>query len=90
MTNRRPRNVGLDDVDRDAWYDWVLVWRYWHGQADGLRSPYHREQEALLRLGEVHRLSHLALAARLGVSARTIIRWCRAREDRARRCHVSA
>ncbi len=55
------------------WYDWVVVYRYWTGDAAGLRRPYRREQLALMRLGAD--MSVPELAARLGVTERTIFRW---------------
>ena len=55
------------------WYDWALVWRYWHGFGEGLRQPYLLEILELLRLGEDH--SADALAKRLGVSQRQVQRW---------------
>lgn len=55
------------------WYDWVLVWRYWHGQADGLRRPCLLEIGELLRLGAG--LSSERLALRLDRPERTILRW---------------
>lgn len=55
------------------WYDWVLVYRYWTGEADGLRRPYLLEIAELLRLGA--HLDHVALAARLGFSDRQVLRW---------------
>lgn len=71
-TSRRPR--GWHD-----WYDWALVYRYWTGDAAGLRKPYLREQAHLLRLGA--ELGNVELAARLGVTENTIIRWrARARQ----------
>lgn len=55
------------------WYDWALVYRYWHGNHEGLRQPYLREIEALLRLGAG--LKAADLACQVGVSQRTIERW---------------
>lgn len=55
------------------WYDWALVWRYWHGQADGLRRPYLLELAELMYLGRD--LTGEQLAARLGRPERTICRW---------------
>lgn len=54
-------------------YDWALVWRYWHGQAEGLRKPYPRERAVLLHLGRD--LTQAQLAERLGLPERTICRW---------------
>jgi hypothetical protein len=54
-------------------YDWALVWRYWHGTAQGLRRPYPLEQWELLRLGRS--LTQAQLAERLGLPERTICRW---------------
>jgi len=54
-------------------YDWALVWRYWHGVAEGLRRPYPLEQMELMRLGA--HLTQLQLAQRLGLPERTICRW---------------
>lgn len=62
-------------VGYDTWYDWALVWRYWHRQAEGLRPPYLLEQAALLRLGAAAGLTAEELADRLGVAERTIVRW---------------
>lgn len=56
-----------------SWYDWALVWRYWHGQAQGLRSPCALEIVELLRLGR--HLSDVLLGERLGLSDRQIARW---------------
>jgi hypothetical protein len=49
------------------------VWRYWHGQAEGLRKPYVREVQELLRLGR--HLSDRQLAEQLHMPERTIWRW---------------
>ena len=54
-------------------YDWALVWRYWHGQAQGLRRPYVLEAQMLVRLGRD--LSDERLAERLGVQVRQVERW---------------
>jgi hypothetical protein len=58
---------------RHNWYDWALVWRYWHGQAEGLRNPYPLERAVLLQMGRG--LTDAALAERLGLSERAIARW---------------
>lgn len=58
------------------WYDWALVYRYWTGEADGLRRPYLLEIAELLRLGA--HLDNVALATRLGFSVRQVIRWRKA------------
>lgn len=55
------------------WYDWALVWRWWHGLSEGLRKPYLLEQYELLRLGSD--LTQAQLAERLGLPERTICRW---------------
>lgn len=60
----------------DTWYDWALVYRYWTGEADGLRRPYRLEIAELLRLGA--HLDNVALATRLGFSVRQVIRWRKA------------
>lgn len=65
-TSRYPR--GWHD-----WYDWALVWRYWNGLGRGLRKPYLREIDELLRLGRD--LTQAQLAERLGLPERTICRW---------------
>jgi hypothetical protein len=56
-----------------TWYDWVLVYRYWTGDAAGLRKPYLLEIRALMRLGA--ELTPDELAERFGLSRRTIERW---------------
>lgn len=63
----RPRNLHYEH------YDWALVWRYWHGQAQGLRSPYALEVLELLRLGKP--LTDEAMGEQLGVAERTVARW---------------
>lgn len=57
------------------WYDWALVYRYWMRNADGLRSPYRREQQALLRLGAQAGMTVQELADHLGVAKMTVVRW---------------
>lgn len=57
----------------DTWYDWALVYRYWHNNSAGLRQPYLREIQELLRLGAAMRADDLA--SQLGVSTRTVERW---------------
>ncbi len=57
----------------DTWYDWALVYRYWHGNNAGLRQPYLLEIQELLRLGADMRAEDLA--TQLGVSRRTVERW---------------
>lgn len=54
-------------------YDWALVWRYWHGQAEGLRRPHALEIQVLVDLGRG--LSDEQLADRLGVQLRQVARW---------------
>lgn len=75
--SRRERvGVGKGRIEGyDTWYDWALVWRYWHRDAEGLRAPYALEQLALLRLGDAAGMSVPELGAHLGFSERTIARW---------------
>lgn len=54
-------------------YDWALVWRYWHGTAQGLRRPYPLEVQVLVRLGRG--LTDEQLAERVGVQRRQVQRW---------------
>lgn len=69
----------------DTWYDWALVYRYWHGQAATLRMPYLRERAALLKLGEQDGMTAAELGERLGFNERTIVRWRSRREGSDRR-----
>lgn len=55
------------------WFDWALVWRYWNGQAEGLRKPYVLEVRELLRLGR--HLSDEKLAEKIRMPERTVSRW---------------
>lgn len=57
----------------ETWYDWALVYRYWHNNSAGLRQPYLLEIQELLRLGADMKAEDLA--SQLGVSTRTVERW---------------
>lgn len=54
-------------------YDWVVVYRYWNGDAKDLRMPTYPEAEVLMRLGRG--LSDGQLADRLDVQVRQVERW---------------
>ena len=60
---------------RHEWYDWAVVWRYWNGKAEGLRTPTYPEARELLRLAEAEGIGPTLLARRTGIHEATIHRW---------------